>query len=197
MFCHLIKGGRTPATGAFHFASPLCMSHSRIYHEIIIRGASVGLKWADSWNSSVWKDAANNTEDLLDDGKSLFNHPVEDPFAWHSNGSFHLLAHGFRMGMVNATAPQRGDAYGVYARAQSPFGPWIFQEAAVAYGNEMKFDDGSTIVLQRRERPHLLLGEDGAPLFLYNGVCPFGNVYGKGGTQPNHCFTTVQKIKSP
>lgn len=71
-------------------------------------GSSVGMTWTTHWKSGVWHTAANNTEDIHGSGKDLFGHPVEDPFAWHApssnplaNGSFHLLCHGFRMGMAN------------------------------------------------------------------------------------------------
>lgn len=181
-------------------------------------GSSVGLVWTPSWNSSVWHNADNITQDLLDGGRTLFNHPVEDPFFWYQKstapsapGSFHLLCHGFRMGMANASGAaipgpggpgtskgealgRSGNGYGVYANAESPFGPWRFQEARVVYTSVLDFGDGSHLGLIKRERPHLLLGEDGYPTHLYNGVCPNGNNESLNGTQPEHCFTAVQPV---
>ena len=99
-------------------------------------GSSIGMIWADRWDTGVWKSLSNNSEDLYDGGRAIFNHPVEDPFAWWANGSFHLLMHGFRMGMVNGTSqseggPRKGNAYGAYATAPTAFGPWQFQEALI------------------------------------------------------------------
>ena len=61
-------------------------------------GSSVGMTWTPHWKSGVWSTANNNTDDIHGDGKDLFGHPVEDPFAWYAassnpkaNGSFHLL----------------------------------------------------------------------------------------------------------
>eukprot|EP00040_Diaphanoeca_grandis_P023003 m.124543 g.124543 ORF g.124543 m.124543 type:complete len:368 (-) comp29065_c0_seq5:585-1688(-) len=165
-------------------------------------GTSIGLVWAEHWNTTTWHVFANNTEDLFDGGTSLFTHPVEDPFAWYSNGMFHLLMHGFRMGMVDATvtndpsdSPRCGDSYGSYARAPTPFGPWTFQENAVAYRNILKFNDSTSLALNRRERPHLFFDKNGNPTHLYNGVCPQGNTEGNNGFA-NHCFTAVQRIAS-
>lgn len=164
-------------------------------------GSSVGMVWTEHWKSGVWNVVANNTDDHLDGGKALFNHPVEDPFAWHSatDGHFHILSHGFRMGMVNGTMPGCGNAYGVYARSPTPTGPWSFQEAAIVYNNIIDFVASSSpsLAMDRRERPHLLFDKSGNPTHLYNGVCPAGNVYGEPGTQPNHCFTAVQPLRTP
>ncbi len=66
-------------------------------------GTSVGLLFAPSWQGP-WTPMTNNTDDLLDGGRALFAHPVEDPFAWRSDdGQFHILTHAFRMGMLNRT----------------------------------------------------------------------------------------------
>ena len=71
-------------------------------------GSSVGMTWTPHWASGIWHTASNNTDDIHGGGKDLIGHPVEDPFAWYAPstnpnapGSFHLLGHGFRMGMVN------------------------------------------------------------------------------------------------
>jgi hypothetical protein len=36
-----------------------------------------------------------------------------------------------------------GNAYGAYANAPSPFGPWSFQESRVAYGGHIQLENGS------------------------------------------------------
>ena len=43
-----------------------------------------------------------------------------------------------------------GNAYGAYANAPTPFGPWRYQEARVAYSGVIELQDGSTFGLLRR-----------------------------------------------
>lgn len=175
-------------------------------------GAAIGMTWTPHWNSSLWYNAVssvNRSETDLYHNNQLFAHPVEDPFAWYQDNmpgnsdSYHLLMHGFRMGMVNRTCPgSDGNAYGAYASAPTPFGPWRFQESRVAYHGLIQFTDGSSMCMKNRERPHLLLDKvTGRPTHLYNGVCPetgYGNHKApKGfGNGSDHCFTFVQRIAS-
>merc|ERR1712032_1809529 len=101
------------------------------------------------------------------------------------------------MGMVPRTTGNGsfGNAYGVFASAPTAFGPWSFQESAVAYANVVADTAGGSTVMIRRERPKLLLDETtGEPAFLYNGVCPVGNTE-KTPAGPNHCYTNVQPVR--
>ncbi len=175
-------------------------------------GAAIGMTWTPHWNSSLWYNAVssvNRSETDLYHNNQLFAHPVEDPFAWYqddmrgNSDSYHLLMHGFRMGMLNQTCPgSDGNAYGAYASAPTPFGPWRFQESRVAYHGLIEFSDGTSMCMKNRERPHLLLDKvSGRPTHLYNGVCPesgYGNhTAPKGfGNGSDHCFTFVQRIAS-
>ena len=88
-----------------------------------------------------------------------------------------------------------GNAYGAYANAPTPFGPWRFQESRVAYSGHVQLTTaGKTLgTLQRRERPHLLISTDGVPTHLYNGVCLEGG-FDDNVSRPEHCFTMVQTI---
>ena len=110
-------------------------------------GISVELMYADSWRGP-WSTFRGNAADGYDGGTALFSHPVEDPFLWTTNGSWHMLTHGFRMPMVSQSS-----ALGAYAWAPSPFGPWTFQENRLVYSANVTLADGSTYVLARRERP--------------------------------------------
>jgi hypothetical protein len=160
-------------------------------------GASLGLLYAPSWKGP-WATMDNNTDDLLDGGRNLFAHPMEDPFIWWSDhdSMFKLLAHGFRMGMVNRTVGS-GNGYGLYAQAPTPFGPWLVQEAAVAYDSTVLLQGGGTLELLRRERPKLVLDKDGQPTHLFNGVCPLSS-HMSGPTDPGgHCFTLAQPAVPP
>ena len=102
--------------------------------------------------------------------------------------------------MINGTSqskggPRKGNAYGAYATAPTAFGPWQFQEAQAAYNNILSFAGGSKLELDRRERPHLLIGSNGIPTHLYNGVCPCKSSYNGPATPGGgHCFTAVQPI---
>jgi hypothetical protein len=93
-----------------------------------------------------------------------------------SDGTWHMICHGFRMGMTNAsgTLPSTPDAYGVYAWAHSPGGAWHFQENKLAYDGWVQFGDGTGWMASRRERPKLLLDADGRPTHLYSTVYTVG-----------------------
>lgn len=94
-------------------------------------GSSVQMYSAPSWRGP-WRFWANNTLDAYDRGQALFNHPVEDPTLWVGpDGTWHMLVHAFRMGMVNKTGGS-GNAYGGYAWSPGPDGPWTFQEDTLA-----------------------------------------------------------------
>lgn len=143
--------------------------------------------WTGPW-STVRKDSKSQDVDLYDAGAALFAHPVEDPTAWVGrDGTWHMLTHAFRMGMVNATGVS-GNAYGGYAwsdKADGPRGPWHFQENMPAYTGEINFDfaensnsndnssnnnnnrdinsndnNNNVWVASRRERPKVLLDPD-------------------------------------
>ena len=52
-------------------------------------------------------------------------------------------------------------------------GPWELQNHSTpAYTIWVNDTDGRHETMSRRERPKLLLGEDGAPEVLYTAVCP-------------------------
>lgn len=137
----------------------------------------------------------NSSVDLYDGGYASFNHPVEDPTLWvTSDGTWHMLTHAFRMGMVNRSGGNEANGYGGYAWSPGPNGPWTFQENKIAYDSVVQFEDGSCWTLYKRERPKILTNNKGVPTHLYNGVCPPGSNE-EGLKDPHgHCFTMVQKI---
>jgi len=153
--------------------------------------------WLGPW-STVRRNNASKDVDLYDHGTALFAHPVEDPTVWVDNsGTWHILTHAFRMGMVNSSGVTK-NAYGGYAWSNDgPYGPWHFQENMVAYTGEIQFANqpDTTFVASRRERPKVLIDPTtGRPSHLYSGVCPENTSY-SGVSDPNgHCFTMVQKI---
>lgn len=142
---------------------------------------------------------AGNTADAYDAGTALFAQPCEDPTVWvDEHGQWHLLAHAFRLGMVNASGGggphAEGNGYGVYATAPHPYGPWQVQENLAAYSADVTFVDGTIWSLQRRERPKVLLDNRGRPSHLFTAVCPPGSEERGGGVDPLHCFTLAQAV---
>ena len=103
-----------------------------------------------------------------------------------------MLSNGGSAG--DETSGGEGSAFGSYASAPHPLGPWRVQEAAVAYGGEAALSNGSLIGFVRRERPQLLFDTRGNPTHLFNGVCPEGYDKTQDGSQPHHCFTFAQRI---
>lgn len=59
---------------------------------------------------------------------------------------------------------------GRHAFAREITGPWTFWNRTLAYNTTVSFIDGSVIDFNRRERPQLLMGDNGEMLYLINGV---------------------------
>ena len=109
----------------------------------------------------------------------------QDPYLWWDRQSqrWRALLHQYRSG-IGASINVGGTAVSVTPEL---FGPWQYQAPTTpAYTEEVHQSDGTKIKLARRERPKLMLGEDGEPEVLFTGVCPPG----KG-----LCFTHAQSIR--
>lgn len=72
------------------------------------------------------------------------------------------------------------------------FGSWSSQPHAVPAYTMCAVSTTGPQIFARRERPKLLLGDDGSPEVLYTGVCPSD---GKGGY--GWCYTHAQSIAPP
>jgi hypothetical protein len=72
------------------------------------------------------------------------------------------------------------------------FGSWSSQPHAVPAYTMCAVSTTGPRIFARRERPKLLLGDDGTPEVLYTGVCPSD---GKGGY--GWCYTHAQRIAPP
>eukprot|EP00039_Didymoeca_costata_P027400 m.18329 g.18329 ORF g.18329 m.18329 type:complete len:371 (+) comp6282_c0_seq2:164-1276(+) len=87
----------------------------------------------------------------------------EDVWWWQSkDGIYHALSH--RM----TPADRESFEVGGHAFATS-MDDWSYA-LTPAYTREVALKDGSTVNLTRRERPQLLLNEDGEPTYVYNAV---------------------------
>jgi len=118
----------------------------------------------------------NITEKLSDGAVAQ----LEDPFFWvcynddDTIHSFHALFH-------NMGACQTGSCHSF-----STDGYTWRQSINGAYKYNFSYDDGSTFVVSRSERPHLLFDESGRPTHLVNGVQDLPD--------DDHTYTHVQPI---
>jgi len=85
----------------------------------------------------------------------------EDPFVWtDADDNIHLLTHS-------------GCGYGhSYAEARAPA---TFYAGPHAVNCSVRWANGTTSDVHRRERPHLVFGADGAPALLLGGVQPLAS----------------------
>jgi hypothetical protein len=119
----------------------------------------------------------------------------EDPFVWIArDGSFHAILHD-EQGLPGKRFPDisRASAYGRHAWSRSgepgswSISPWA--GGSLAYNSTVHFDDGSSHLFVRRERPHLVLSEEKQLIALSNGATP--------NVDPlSMCFTLVQPIRT-
>ena len=84
-------------------------------------------------------------------------------------------------------------AVGGFAHSLTPdiLGEWSYDYWRPAYAMAADYvgGDGDAPPLVRRERPKLLMGADGQPRWLYNGVC-----LSETGRGQRQCFTFGQQI---
>lgn len=109
---------------------------------------------------------------------------VEDAHVWTAPataanpGSFHALFH----------SDAEGDGSGSGGHAWSADGAeWTFS-GYNAYTSTVVLQNGSSVKLQKRERPHLVLDSSGTPIALTNGAGWPGDC--------DHVFTFVQPIRT-
>jgi len=109
---------------------------------------------ADKWNGNyelvkIQKDW--NTSDY----SSTW---TEDPFFWRDKrGNWHVLNHW----LIDVT--ERGEKFprvGAHMFARNLSGRWTFKQQA-AFTSNVTFDDGSSEIFKRRERPKLFFSDDG------------------------------------
>ena len=79
------------------------------------------------------------------------------------------------------------DHSGGHLFATSPSGPW-HNSPVPPYTSNISWKNGATSIGYRRERPYVILGQDGDPLWLFNGL-DWDN-----GTSP---FVMVQRVGPP
>jgi len=173
----------------------------------VLRNASAGAWDADTTNPSPWVDPADGAVTLFyrgcplncrDSGNTellsfatapaaagpyarapraapILSAPAaEDPFVWRdARGNWHVLFHSLEPGGGWGGGPKVGR----HAFAQQLDGQWHLGAAALAFNTSVVFTDGSRTDFFRRERPQLLLSDDGraTPLLLITGVQEVGS----------------------
>lgn len=83
---------------------------------------------------------------------------AEDPFIWKNKRGYHILAHGLNIYSIN------GGRY-----AYSTDGLDWHATSTPAYSLFVEYSDGTFELLERRERPKLVLDQQGLPVFLVTG----------------------------
>jgi hypothetical protein len=90
---------------------------------------------------------------------------VEDPFLYRdARGRFHALFHRFAHPNVSAHA---FSADGL---------SWTFGDTTTPYNSSLRGADGEWRDFARRERPHLIFDEHGAPTHLLTGLVVSGHL---------------------
>ena len=116
--------------------------------------------------SAIWlvrADAWNGTYTTVDAGPA-FNLNSEDTFMWQDpRGHYHALFHD-----LSGIASQQG--VGAHAFSRDGLN-WAYKSGSY-YLEAAVGDSQDVFTFARRERPHLLLDDDGNPSYLTNGVVP-------------------------
>lgn len=122
-----------------------------------------------------------------EESKPVFRHTGEDPSVFIDHrGNYHMLLNTLPW----ACLPK--DQQGGHAWSRDGI---TWSEPRVgAYNTTVPFTDGTVMTCERRERPQMLLDDDGRPLAMVTGIlnCPcFGNTIYTGGVDS---FTLVQEM---
>eukprot|EP01084_Bolivina_argentea_P270673 460311_1 len=131
--------------------------------------------------SNNWK----NGSDYIQHSQILFPQLVpalaEDPFLWlDCNGGYHAIFH-------NMSPDDLQTLCGGHAYSADGVN-WIY--GGSAFGNTVQFTDNTDFTFSRRERPHLVFGDDKCtPIALTNGA-QYGGQYGDA------TYTLLQPVKS-
>merc|ERR1712087_403629 len=115
-----------------------------------------------------WKDADTYSTFNLVEFPFADGLGVEDPYLWYDANTdvLHSVWHGGGW----------DHPYGYHWFSVDAGKTWNgFDEKVHAYGNKVKFVDGSSTTFERVERPHIVFAADSiAPIALTNGVVEGG-----------------------
>ena len=118
------------------------------------RHLNIGLATADNFEGPY-----RRRDDQLRIGVQAGAAEVEDPFLWHQDGMFHILA-------KDLTGKICGEKYaGIYAFSKDCI-KWEVPDQPKAYSRTVRWADGSVTEQGALERPQLLF-ENGMPVCMY------------------------------
>jgi hypothetical protein len=109
------------------------------------------------WRATDWRNMSSYVVEKV--GETVLG---EDPFVYrdpHNVSVLHALSHAGHY-----------DSSGGHVWSTDGGKSWHCHNTTAAYGSLIKYADGTQQSLSRRERPHLVLDEQGEPLALTNGV---------------------------
>jgi len=114
--------------------------------------------------ASNWSDPATyvpRSDQAMFDGIKPYG--AEDPMLWQdANGIIHAILH-------DEQGDNRCTAIGRHAFSDDGGENWHYG-AEDAYNGTVAWRGGDAVALFRRERPHMIVGKAGQPLFISNGV---------------------------
>lgn len=150
------------------------------------RAPALGVAIAPSWHGNYTRlftmaaDGSKNYSLVNPSGGPFGVRGGEDPFIWlDRRGIWRMIFHGYgEDGMVT-------DGQAAWS---TDLLHWHAQPTPV-YSSTVAYEDGSTEVFSRRERPALLFDDEMNPTHLFNGVMPGDGPY-KGKV-----FSYVQRIR--
>ena len=172
-----ILGSNPPAMWNADTTNPGPLIHANQSVLMMYRGCGnqckppeeLGLASAPSYLSSNYTRL--NGDRPICGGASLCE--TEDPFLYQDpRGHYHAMLHYVGPGGgFSCTPPRDGCLVGSHAYSRDGLS-WTFSKT-IAYNTTVHYDDGTSEVFDRRERPQLVL-EKGVPAYLSNGVQPMG-----------------------
>eukprot|EP00754_Rhynchopus_humris_P024432 Rhum_TRINITY_DN14892_c0_g1::Rhum_TRINITY_DN14892_c0_g1_i2::g.124955::m.124955 len=173
-----ILGSNPPAMWDADTSNPGPLIHANQSVLMMYRGCSdrplckLGLASAPSYRSSNYTRLNGDRPVCGGASPSLCN--AKDPFVYQDpRGHYHAMLHnmGPEGGSSGCTPPKDGCLVGSHAYSRDGLS-WTFSKT-IAYNTTVYYDDGTSEVFDRRERPQLVL-ENGVPKYLSNGVQPMG-----------------------
>ena len=166
----------------------------------VIREDGSALAWTrwSIWTSPRWDDAAAfEDRGEAPDWDNVSFWEGEDPYVWRdARGRWHMLSHDGARGEGGTDAEPAGDCGRHWFSTSGAAGTWnAVPNASLALGGcaypraNVSFADGPRRTFYRRERPHLVFGDDGVtPVALTTSVID-SPVYGV-----DRSYTLLQAI---
>jgi hypothetical protein len=95
--------------------------------------------------------------------------PLEDPFLYFKDGKYHIICEDNQGKLTGHVR------WGVHLESEDGVKNWKTTKPIIAYDHTIRWEDGETIILERRERPQLLFNESGGITHLITSALYQGN----------------------